>query len=160
MGDSHMEIDGTQIDDLERDEDVPDASEQLDQLQSDDTLVDRGVDDVLDEGLITADHWSQAERFGMTAAEQRQGPSLDDWLKQEEPEVAAGDDGPDEDDDEDDLVHEVGRSRSGRLTAVASSGDDDPASDIYGIDVGIDGGAASAEEAAMHVIEDQDDLVD
>lgn len=160
MGEHDFELTDLDLDAVERDEDVPDPSEQLDQLQADDTLIDRGVDDVLDEGVVTADRWSPAERFGTTAAEQRRGPSLDEWLAQEEPDVGSLDDAEDSDEiDEDDLVHEVGRSRSGRLTAVAADGDD-PASDVFGVDVGIDGGAASAEEAAMHVIDEQDDLLD
>ena len=157
MGDIESEID-----DLERDEDVPDACEQLDQLQADDTLIERGVDDVLDEGYVTREGWSSAERFGNTAAEQRQGPSLDDWLKQEEPDVGSEDrdrypSGDESVDDEGEIDHEVGGFRAGRITAVASGGEDDPADDVFGSDVGIDGGAASAEEAAMHIIDDSED---
>ena len=40
----------------EYDASVPDESEQLDQLQPDETLLDRGVEDVLDEGYVTAEN--------------------------------------------------------------------------------------------------------
>ena len=65
--------------------------------------------------------------------------------------------GDDSDDDaefpEDD---EVGRARSGRLVATNEGFGEDDDSELFASDVGIDGGAASAEEAAMHVIDDED----
>jgi len=50
---------------------------------------------------------------------------------------------------------EVGRARSGRLVAsnLGYGADDD--AEMFASDVGIDGGAASAEEAAMHIISDE-----
>jgi hypothetical protein len=51
---------------------------------------------------------------------------------------------------------EVGDARAGRL--VASDVDDfDSQSDSWANDVGVDGGAASAEEAAVHVVPDDED---
>ena len=55
------------------DEPVPDESEQLDQLQPEESLVDRGVEDVLDEGYTTPERWSPAQGFGNTPAEMRRG---------------------------------------------------------------------------------------
>jgi hypothetical protein len=125
---------------------MPEESEQLDQLQSDQTLIDRGVDDVLDEGYVAPDHWSPAQGFGNTTAEMRQGERLDDRLAQEEPELAPREVAPwNPDPDE---KREVGNKRAGRLLADG---------EVLGHEVGIDGGAASAEEAAMHVIDDFDD---
>ena len=37
---------------------VPEEAEQLDQLQEGDSLINRGVDDVLDEGYTTPERWS------------------------------------------------------------------------------------------------------
>lgn len=125
---------------------LPDESEQLDQLQSDETLVDRGVDDVLDEGYIAPDHWSPAQGFGNTPEEMRQGETLEMRVAQEEPEVAPKDDTPWNPDPSE--SREVGNRRAGRLM-------DD--GEVAGHEVGIDGGGASAEEAAMHVIDDYDD---
>lgn len=139
----------------EFDEAVPDESEQLDQLQRDETLINRGVDDVLDEGYIAPDHWSAAEGFGNTASEMRQGESIEQRLSQEEPEAEPGD-------DDWNPTHEsrqVGSTRAGRLVDCHHGYDSGRRGNVESIaeDVGFAGGAASAEEAAMHVI-DEDDL--
>ncbi|HRA76099.1 MAG TPA: hypothetical protein PLE12_07675, partial [Propionicimonas sp.] len=73
---------------IEYDEAVPEESEQLDQLQPEETLVDRGVVDVLDEGIVTPERWSPAQGFGNTAAEMRRGETFEQRLAQEVPEVA------------------------------------------------------------------------
>ncbi|MEO6604510.1 MAG: hypothetical protein ABIN55_02730, partial [Aeromicrobium sp.] len=92
---------------------LPDESDNLDQLQPEDTLVDRGVDDVLDEGYSPAEKWSAGEGFGTTADEALQGESLDQRSAQEEPDIDpyAEDDGEDLDDGE------VGSERAGRLVS-------------------------------------------
>lgn len=128
--------------------DVPEGSEQLDQIQQQDSLNDRGVDDVLDEGLTTAENWSAAERGEHETLEQR--------LSEEEPDVGA--DGGDDDDYEDYLDDgEVGHRRSGRLIDPNEGIGNDDESELYGEEVGIDGAAASAEEAAVHVVDGDDD---
>lgn len=46
-----------------------------------------------DDGDIVVDppeHWSEANRLGMTEREEREGPSLDDRLAAEEPDVLDG----------------------------------------------------------------------
>lgn len=118
------------------------------QLQPEDTLDYHGVDDVLDEGIVTREGWSVAQGFGNTAAEEHQGETLDQRLAQEEPELD-----PEHDDWTEDVLDDdqVGDQRSGRLVAS------DDADDRFVEDVGIDGAGASAEEAAMHVIDE--DLV-
>ncbi len=126
---------------------VPDESEQLDQLQPDETLVDRGIEDVLDEGYVTAEHWSPAMAFGNTPAEMRRGETLEQRIAQEQPEAAVRDDGPWNPDPFE--SRQVGNHRAARLV-----GDSD---DTLGHEVGLAGGAASAEEAAMHVIDDYED---
>ncbi len=132
---------------------VPEGQEQFDQLQADDTLNDRGVDDVLDEGYSPAERWSAAESFGSTAEEQRQGESLDQRIAQEEPDSNQDSD-VDEDIDEDIDDGEVGARRAGRLVESNNGSGEDTESELVGRDIGIDGAAASAEEAAVHVIED------
>lgn len=124
---------------------LPEEAEQLDQLQPDETLLDRGVSDVLDEGYVTPEHWSSAQGFGNTAAEMRRGETLDQRLAQEQPEEVKDDTPWNSDPDE----RQVGNHRAGRLVADSD--------DTIGHEVGIDGGAASAEEAAMHVIDDYED---
>ncbi|MCV7068636.1 hypothetical protein H7H51_28290, partial [Mycolicibacterium farcinogenes] len=85
--------------------------------------------------------------------EPRDNESLDELLAEEEPDPAMQLDDADYPDEQagDD---EVGGRRSGRLVAPdAGFGVDDEA-ELLGTDVGIDGGAASAEEAAVHIIEE------
>ena len=49
---------------------------------------------------------------------------------------------------------EVGGERAGRLVDPDEGAHEDVDKDLIGSDVGIDAGAASAEEAAVHVIDD------
>lgn len=128
---------------------VPEYSEQLDQLQPGDSLIDRGVTDVLDEGYIAPDGWSVGQGYGNTIAEMRQGETIEMRIKQEEPERKEnlGQWNPHGE------ARQVGSERAGRLMSVQGSGRED----TLGIDVGISGGAASAEEAAMHIISDDED---
>lgn len=112
-----------------------------DQLPQEDSLLDRGVDDLLDEGYSPPERWQ----------EPREHESLDERLADEQPDSTSDDDDqPDEQSGED----EVGARRAGRLVAPDAGFGEDRESDLLGDDVGIDGGAASAEEAAVHVIED------
>ena len=52
---------------------------------------------------------------------------------------------------------EVGDERAGRLIDPNQGIGPDVDKDMIGEDVGIDAGAASAEEAAMHIVPDDDD---
>ena len=52
--------------------------------------------------------------------------------------------------------NEVGRARAGRLVAPDQGFGEDMDAELVADDVGIDGGAASAEEAAVHVIADEE----
>ena len=133
-------------------EEVPEASEQNDQIQPEDSLVDRGVDDVLDEGYSPPERWSGAEGYGNTAEEMAEGETIDQRVSQEEPEdddLAADDDLEDVDDGE------VGEERSGRLVDPNNGIGEDVDAELVGDDVGIDGAAASAEEAAVHIVHDR-----
>jgi Family of unknown function (DUF5709) len=115
------------------------------QLQPEDTLDYHGVEDVLDEGIVTREGWSPGQGFGNTAAEEEQGESLDQRIAQEVP-----DDDPEHDDWSEEFLDDdqVGDERSGRLVMS------DEHDDRFVTDVGIDGAGASAEEAAMHVIDE------
>lgn len=134
------------------DEQVPDESEQLDQLQESDSLIDRGVKDVLDEGYTAPEGWSAAQRYGNTAEEMRRGETIEQRVRQEEadssPDAADGKWNTDGED------RQVGRERAGRLMGVQGPGG---RQHTLGVDVGYSGGAASAEEAAMHIITDSDE---
>lgn len=143
------------------------------QLQPEDTLVDRGVDDVLDEGYTAPEKWSPAESYGNTALEEVLGEPLDMRLAEEEPDPAAEEitrAGEDEDttnaagveiqadlEGEGELIDdEVGDLRAGRLVASDEGVLADTEASLVADDEGISGGAASAEEAAVHVIPDDD----
>ncbi|KQY60053.1 hypothetical protein ASD11_11180 [Aeromicrobium sp. Root495] len=125
-----------------------------DQKQPQDTLVDRGVDDVLDEGYSPAENYGPGEGFGTTIDEEREGETLEQRVAQEEPDV---DPYADEELEGNvgDLDDEVGGERAGRLVDPDQGLGEDTEKDLVGDDVGIDGAGASAEEAAIHVIEDE-----
>jgi hypothetical protein len=130
-----------------------DAVEDEGVLDASDTLDDDGVADPLDVGYEASDRWSGANRFGTTAAEQRQGESLDDLLAEEEPDV---DPYADPDTDEDELTRRGYDEdpRAGRLIAEDEGLTSDEERDSVAFDAGIDSGAATAEEAAIHVSDD------
>src|ERR1700733_404368 len=115
-------------------------------LDSSDTLEDSEdpYEDPLDPGVEPADKWSAGERFGDTLAEERQGESLDQLLAEEEPE-------PDPYADPD--------PRAGRLVAEDEGAHPDTEPDLVAQDVGIDGGGAGAEEAAVHVTDEDEDEI-
>ena len=119
-----------------------------DQLQPSDTLDDRGVDDVLDEGYSPPDREPGHLRHPHEVDEPE---TLDERLAEEEPDVGVG-----VDRESDDYLDdgEVGDARSGRLVAQDEGAADDEDSQLWASDRGIDGAGASAEEAAMHVIDE------
>ncbi len=137
------------------------SGEDDNQLQPEDTLVDRGVDDVLDEGYSPPEHPYGRGAFGP-------GESMDQLLAEEEPDPASRIDvlldeaerQRSEDAERDaefpEQLREVGRARAGRLVAPDHGFGEDTEADMVAEDVGISGGAASAEEAAMHIIEETD----
>jgi hypothetical protein len=108
-------------------------------------------EDVLDTGIDAGDKYRAATRFGTTADEESRGESLDQLLAEEEPELTADDDWIDDDTTEDGTPADP---RSGRLVAPDEGAHPDAESEAVAIDVGIDGGAAGAEEAAVHLTED------
>jgi hypothetical protein len=124
-----------------------------DQLQAEDTLNDRGVEDLLDEGYSPPEKWSAGEGFGTTAEEALQGESLDQRIAQEEPDVD-----PYAEDGENVGGPEVGVERSGRLVAPDEGAHEDEEEGLVADDIGIDGAAAGAEEAAVHVVDDEDNF--
>ncbi len=122
-----------------------------DQLQPEDTLVDRGVDDQLDEGYSPPEKWSAAEGFGNTPYEEEVGETLEQRIAQEEPEPDPYEQAATEGEN---VGGEIGDQRAGRLVDEDQGLGPDTEKDLVGDDVGIDGGGASAEEAAVHVIDD------
>jgi Family of unknown function (DUF5709) len=112
--------------------------------------------DPLDQGIAPPDRWSAGEGFGTTEVEEEEGESLDQLLAEEEPE-------PDPYADEDEPAPAAGLDdsepdpRAGRLVADDEGAHPDQEPDLVAHDVGIDAGAAGAEEAAVHVVDEDDE---
>lgn len=145
----------------------PDGSEVQDDaglLDAEDTLLTDGVSDPLDRGWSPPDRPWAVERSGVTATERLHGETLDQRLAEELPDVTASDGdgiGDCAGTDGEPLDNEVGTTRSGRLVAPDEGAHEDEESGLIATDVGIDGAAASAEEAAMHIVdEDAEDAED
>lgn len=142
-----------------------------DQLQPEDTLVQDDVEDVLDRGYSPPDRLHGSLAHGVTAEEQSRDETIEERIRQEVPDPGSaygapdnesgldgdllGGDDPDAIAAEDDWLGdgEVGDVRAGRLVAPDGGSGFDDEKDLVGEDVGVDGAAASAEEAAVHVID-------
>jgi Family of unknown function (DUF5709) len=154
-------------------------------IDQDSVFGDDDGDEALDSSYSPPERPRELDAFGTTVAEQRQGESFEQRLAQEEPDpamdvdlvegepaVRAGEGGDVPDDIDtgsgevpDDAFSdgviddgEVGDVRAGRLVDPDEGLGEDTDKDMVGSDVGIDGGAASAEEAAMHIIGERADV--
>ena len=148
-------------------------------INPEDELSEGPMDKVLEQGYSPPERPLALDKFGTTLTEEREGESLDQRLAQEEPDPAlevdlvegepplrASEEGDVPDDVDlgeaeipDDVVDygvvddgEVGDARAGRLVDPDAGGTGDNEKDLVGYDVGVDGAAASAEEAAMHIV--------
>ena len=149
--------------------------EDFEVLDSTDTLDGAPGDDPLDRGVVPPERWSAGVRFGTTEEEQAEGESLDQLLAEEEPddtlnlteaELSDDEEEEEEDEDEDDdagdedvdglLLDDGPDPRAGRLVAEDEGAHPDEEEDLVATDVGLDGGGATAEEAAVHVVEEDD----
>lgn len=122
-------------------------------LDPEDTLEDR---DPLDEGYSPPEKPWAVNDWGTTSREEASGESLDGRLAREVADLSDDDGdglGDATDTDGELLDDEVGTYRAGRLVATDEGFGADTDEELYASDIGIDGGAASAEEAAIHVIE-------
>lgn len=134
---------------------------------TDDSLVDdRGLTEPLDEGYSPPEKYSAAQGWGNTPLEESLGESLDQRVEQEIPEPDPYDQAEREAErgDLEDLVAgtgsntgsetQVGDERAGRLVAPDEGVREDAEATLAAEDVGIGGAGAGAEEAAVHVAED------
>ncbi|MEU3953937.1 DUF5709 domain-containing protein [Streptomyces achromogenes] len=127
-------------------------------LDLQDAVGERTYDDMLDEGYSPPERPLGVTKHGTTAAEQHEGETLDERLDQEVPDVSAppGDEIGDLPGGEGEpLDPEAGTARAGRLVAPDEGSHTDTTKEEVARDVGIDGGAAGAEEAAVHVVEEE-----
>ena len=111
-----------------------------DQVDPSESLTGDNTQDPLDAGYTVPDRPSHSWR-GDTVAEERAGESLDQHLAEEEPEVTDEDIDPEQ-------------PRAGRLVAPDEGAHPVEEKDAVATDVGRAGYAASAEEAAVHIVED------
>jgi hypothetical protein len=141
---------GGDEDDVERD-DTDDASLRL---EPEDVLEDDSTADVGDEGYVPQDRPWAVDDPAVSGEEE----SLDRRLGEEDPEAGEDDDGDALGDvlgtDGELRDDEVGGARAGRLAEVDAGSESAPdrEPDLEGFDEGRAGGAASAEEAAVHVV--------
>ena len=139
-----------QIDETEPGSETDGGDGVAEQLSVEDSLLDTRIDDVLDEGYSPPDR--EPRVHVPTESEEARGESLDDLLSAEVPDIWVEEEG----NLFDESGEEVGGPRAGRLVGIGSDGLFDTEKDLVAGDVGIDGAGASAEEAAMHVIDEYD----
>jgi hypothetical protein len=119
-------------------EEQPEAADIADAIQDDtgETLVGPPGADALDAGYIPPDRPYGLDDNDVTPAGQLEGESLGERLRREQPEQTFTD--PD---------------RSGRISIADQGAALETPDAMDGVDDGIDGGAASAEEAAVHYVD-------
>jgi hypothetical protein len=128
--------------DYEDQPEAPDLGASV-QLESSQTLeAPAGDVDGVEAGYVPPDRPYALDERGVTGAGMRRGDSLDERLAREAPEEESTD--PD---------------RAGRIAIAGEGAALETGDAMDGVDVGIDGGAASAEEAAVHRV-DGDSRVD
>lgn len=113
------------------------------QLENDEYLGGPAGDrDALDAGYVPPDRPYALDADGVTAREMRERETLDERLRREQ-----GDE-------------EIDADRTGRLVMEGEGAALETSDALDAVDVGIDGGAASAEEAAVHETDDPDAPLD
>ena len=137
-----------------------------DQPAAEDFMLDETVTDEGERGYSPPEKYSAGQGYGNTPWEEEHRETIDQRLGQEVPEpdpyeeaenadvtadVAGTGTPPDAPGDD-----QVGDRRAGRLVDTDEGVRTDTEADLVAQDVGVDGAAASAEEAAVHVVEDPD----
>jgi hypothetical protein len=130
------------------------------QLESGESLDGRPGTDGLDAGYVSPNRPFGLDDPDTTPAGQRERETVDERLAREIPDDTGGAaTAPGPELSEGEIGSEAGQGRSGRLTAAEPDPDQVPGRSLAAVDVGISGGAASAEEAAVHDLE-EDEIVD
>ena len=116
-----------------------------DDVDENETLTGGYQGELADTGYTPPDREPKNTRYGTTAFEESQGESLDQLLAEEEPDVF-----------EQEAPLDDADPRAGRLVAENEGIGPDDEKDEVAFDVGLAGSAASAEEAAVHVVSEDD----
>jgi len=106
------------------------------QLESGESLEDTVDSDPLDAGYVPTDRPYALDEDGVTGAGMRDGDTLDQRLRREQE------------------AEPVDPDRAGRLVIADEGAGLETPDALDAVDVGIDGGAAAAEEAAVHEVSD------
>jgi hypothetical protein len=114
-----------------------------DDLDPVESLTGDDPDESMQTGYSPPDREPHNLRDAPTPFEESQGPSLDERLSEEVPDVT-----------EDDIFGADADPRAGRLVAPDEGAHADEEADEIATDVGPAGYASSAEEAAVHIIEE------
>ncbi|GGO79522.1 DUF5709 domain-containing protein [Nocardioides deserti] len=128
---------------------------------SGDSLVQENTDvrEPLDEGYSPPEKYSVAQGYGNTPLEEAMGETFDQRLEQEVPEPDPYEQAEVEA-QRGELNEDIrdgaqsGDERAGRLVEPDEGAHTDVEADLVAEDVGIDGAGAGAEEAAVHVVQD------
>lgn len=123
-----------------------DAVEDAENLDPIEDLTGDDPDEIMQTGYNPPDREPHNLRDAPTPFEEREGESLDQRLSEEEPDVSP-----------DDPDRSEAAPRAGRLVAPDEGAHEDEEADEVATDVGPAGYASSAEEAAVHII-DEDEL--
>ena len=113
------------------------------QVDPSESLTGDNTDDPLDAGYSPPDREPHHLRDARTTGDEREGKTLDERLREEQPEV-----------DEQDIRAADADPRAGRLVAPDEGAHPDREKGEIAEDVGRAGYAASAEEAAVHIEEE------
>jgi hypothetical protein len=124
--------------DYEDQPEAPDLGASV-QLENDQMLAGPpGDQDALDAGYVPPDRPYVLDDDDMTHRGMREGDTIDQRLHRERPEDA----------------RDADPDRAGRIVLAGGGAALETPDSVDGVDVGISGGAASAEEAAVHVVPD------
>jgi hypothetical protein len=136
---------GDEADAVYGDEVYADGVSDTDDVDENETLTGDYQGELADTGYSPPDRDPGTDRWGTTAFEEREGESLDQLLAEEEPDVF-----------EQEAPLDDSDPRAGRLVAENEGIGPDEEKDEVATDVGFAGAASSAEEAAVHVVDEDD----
>jgi hypothetical protein len=120
-----------------------DAVEDAENLDPIENLTGDDPDEIMQTGYSPPDREPHNLRDAPTPSDEREGPSLEQQLARENPDVSPAD-----------ILRADAEPRAGRLVAPDEGAHPDEEADEIATDVGPAGYASSAEEAAVHITEE------
>ena len=123
-----------------------DGIDGVDEMDAVEMLTGDDQDEPYDTSYSPPDYEPSDAKFGMTHSEELQGESLERKLAREVPDLC-----------DSDAADDVRDLRAGRLVAPDNGMSEDVTAEELAWDAGIAGAAATAEEAAVHIVDDPDE---